>query len=116
VCLDDFGMGSAAFEHLRGIEADAVKIGGAIVAKALGDPRSRAFLKAMTGFCRDMGVEVIGNDVHDERTAQFLAACGVRFGQGSVLGGPRPIDGLVGRIKRGSSSLIAQTRRVLTPG
>lgn len=115
VCLDDFGMGSAAFEHLRALEADAVKIGGATVAKALTDPRSRAFLKAMTGFCRDMGVEVIGNDVEDDRTAQFLAACGVRFGQGTLLGAPRPVDGLVGRIKRGPASLIAHTRRVLTP-
>jgi EAL domain-containing protein (putative c-di-GMP-specific phosphodiesterase class I) len=115
VCLDDFGVGSGAFDHLRGIEVDAVKIGGATVAKALTEPRARAFLKAMTGFCHDMGVEVIGNDVGDDRTAEFLAACGVRFGQGAMLGVPRPLKSLVGRVKRGPASLIAQTRRVLSP-
>lgn len=88
VCLDDFGAGAAAFTYLRELTVDYVKIDGAYVRDAVGDKQIRAFLKAMNGLCRDLGIETVAEWVENEATASFLLTQGVQFGQGYYFGRP----------------------------
>ena len=88
VCLDDFGAGAAAFQYLRALEVDVVKIDGAYVREALTRPRGKAFLKAMVGLCRDLDIVVVAEMVEDENTVTFLRECGVQFAQGYLFGPP----------------------------
>ncbi len=89
VCLDDFGTGAAAFQYLRALCVDLVKIDGIYVRDALTTPRDKMFLKAMVSLCRDLGVDVVAEMVEDEQTATFLRDCGVQFAQGFLFGRPR---------------------------
>jgi EAL domain-containing protein (putative c-di-GMP-specific phosphodiesterase class I) len=88
VCLDDFGAGAAAFQYLRAMEVDVVKIDGVYVREALTAPHGRAFLKAMASLCKDLEIGVIAEMVEDKETAQFLRECGIRYGQGYLFGKP----------------------------
>ena len=88
VCLDDFGAGAAAFQYLRALEVDVVKIDGVYVREALTKPRGKAFLKAMVGLCRDLDIAVVAEMVEDEKTVTFVRECGVQFAQGHLFGAP----------------------------
>jgi EAL domain-containing protein (putative c-di-GMP-specific phosphodiesterase class I) len=88
VCLDDFGAGAAAFQYLRDLEVDVVKIDGAYVKGALKTAKGVAFLKAMAGLCNDLGIETVAEMVEEEKYVAFLQDCGVDFGQGYLFGRP----------------------------
>lgn len=88
VCLDDFGAGSAAFEYLRRLEVDIVKIDGAYVREALDSKKGKAFLRAMSGLCAELGITTIAEMVEDQRSVGFLRDCGIAFGQGYLFGRP----------------------------
>jgi EAL domain-containing protein (putative c-di-GMP-specific phosphodiesterase class I) len=114
VCLDDFGAGAASFQYLKAFEIDAIKIDGAYITRALASQRSRAFLKAMARFCIEMDVEVVGEQVEDESTAQFLDTCGIRFGQGYYFGRPQALKTLIPGVpvEPSTQNLVRRSRRV----
>ena len=95
VCLDDFGAGASAFQYLRALDVDFVKIDGVYVREALVKPNGKPFLRAMATLCSDLGIETIGEMVEDEPVARFLLESGVRYGQGYLFG--RPAVGVIGR-------------------
>lgn len=88
ISLDDFGTGESSFEYLRRLQVDYVKIDGSYVRESLGSQRGRLLLKAMANMCRELGVTTIGEMVEDEKNADMLWECGVRFGQGYLFGKP----------------------------
>jgi EAL domain-containing protein (putative c-di-GMP-specific phosphodiesterase class I)/PAS domain-containing protein len=88
VCLDDFGAGAAAFQYLRDLEVDVVKIDGAYVKGAMRSEKGIAFLKAMAGLCNDLGIATVAEMVEEESYVPFLIDCGVDFGQGYLFGRP----------------------------
>jgi len=90
VCLDDFGAGAAAFQYLRALDVDVVKIDGVYVREALSTPTGKPFLKAMAGLCTDLGIAVVAEMIENEETAEFMQECGVRYGQGYLFGKPTP--------------------------
>ena len=99
VLLDDFGTGGAAFEQLRAIEVDFVKIDGSYIEAALNDARGRAFVTAMANLCRELGTATIAEQVEDQDSVAFLRGCGIEYGQGYLFGRPElNVDLLTGRI------------------
>ncbi len=88
VCLDDFGAGSSAFQSLRTLKVDVVKIDGMYVREALTAPNGKAFFQATTDLCRSLGIDVVAEMVEDWETVKFLRECGVRYGQGYLFGKP----------------------------
>lgn len=88
VCLDDFGVGANAFEYLRALDIDIVKIDGSYVREALSTPKGRHFLTAMAELCNGLDIVTVAEMVEDEDTAKFLAECGVSYGQGYLFGRP----------------------------
>lgn len=90
VCLDDFGVGAAAFEYLRAIDIDFVKIDGSYVQSALENKKSSHFLRAIAGLCRDLGVATVAEMVEDEYCVKYLITAGIDYGQGYYFGRPDP--------------------------
>ncbi|MCC6471272.1 MAG: EAL domain-containing protein [Alphaproteobacteria bacterium] len=88
VTLDDFGARGAAFEQLRQMEVDYVKIDGSFIREARKSDRGKPFVIAMTGLCRALGVTAIAEQVEDPATIDFLRECGVSYGQGYLFGRP----------------------------
>ena len=86
VCLDDFGAGEAAFEYLRELEVDFVKIDGQYVTDAASNSRDKAFLIAMSGLCHDLGITTIAEGIENDSILDFLRGCGITYGQGYVFG------------------------------
>lgn len=86
VCIDDFGAGSAAFDYLRKLSVDAVKIDGAIVRDIQTDERSKAMLHSIVELCRAMKLETIAEMIETEGVANDLKVAGVEFGQGWLFG------------------------------
>jgi EAL domain-containing protein (putative c-di-GMP-specific phosphodiesterase class I) len=50
----------------------------------------RAFLRAMVGLCRDLGVATVAEMIETEEQARLIADLGVDFGQGYLFGRPSP--------------------------
>ena len=95
VCLDDFGAGAAAFQYLRALDVDYVKIDGVYVREEFTTPNGKVFLKSMASLCSDLKIQTVGEFVETEEVAQFLHQVGVNYGQGYLFG--KPGMGLSGR-------------------
>ncbi len=88
VCLDDFGAGAASFQYLATLDVDVVKFDGSVIKDAQKVAKGRAFLKALTRFCRELGVETIGEMVDSPEGLEFVRECGVQYVQGFLFGEP----------------------------
>lgn len=88
VCLDDFGAGAASFQYLATLDVDVVKFDGSVIQDAQRVAKGRAFLKALSRFCRELGVETIGEMVDSPEGLEFVRECGVQFVQGFLFGEP----------------------------
>lgn len=88
VCLDDFGAGASAFQYLRALEVDYVKIDGIYVREALTTKNGKAFLRSMATLCRDINVQTVAEMVEEEVEVEFLREAEVRYGQGYLFGKP----------------------------
>jgi len=88
VCLDDFGAGAASFQYLATLDVDVVKFDGSVIKDAQRVAKGRAFLKALTRFCRELGVDTIGEMVDSPEGLQFVRECGVQHVQGFLFGEP----------------------------
>ncbi len=88
VCVDGFGAGPSAFHNLRQFDIDGVKIHSSYARDALALPNGRAFLKAIAGLCKDLGIVAIAEVVEDEQVVPLLEYCGIEFGQGFLFGHP----------------------------
>jgi len=88
VCLDDFGAGAANFQYLSTLEVDIVKLDGSAVRNAQKAHKGKAFLKALVGLCRELGVGTIAEMIDEERGLVFVRECGVQYVQGYLFGKP----------------------------
>lgn len=88
VCLDDFGAGASAFQYLRALSIDYVKIDGSYIRELTADQSKRAFVRSMTTLCEDLKIETIGEMIEDEATVGILRSVGVQYGQGYLFGKP----------------------------
>ena len=88
VCLDDFGAGAAAYSYLRRFDVDLVKIDGPFLKAAIDHPRERALIRSICVLCKEIGSQVIGEMIEDERTASLAVSLGIDFGQGWLFGKP----------------------------
>lgn len=90
VCLDDLGAGAAAFQYLRALQVDYVKIDGSYVRDLMQPGPGKAFIKAMTQLANDLGMKAIAEMVEDQSVVDVLREIGVTYGQGYLFGKPSP--------------------------
>jgi len=88
VCLDDFGTGAAAFEYLRTLDVDIVKIDGSYIRNASKTEKGADFVRAITALCSSLGVETVAEMVETEDVVKPLIEWGIVYGQGYLFGKP----------------------------
>ncbi|MET4684684.1 EAL domain-containing protein [Brevundimonas faecalis] len=86
VCIDDFGAGSAAFDYLRGLSVDTVKIDGSLVQGAADDARTRTLIGHLVELCGSLNLTTVAEMIETEDVAQQLQSLGVDQGQGWLFG------------------------------
>lgn len=92
VCIDDFGSGAAAFQYLRTLEVDVVKIDGSYIDRILWADRDRALVLAIQRLCSELGIQTVAEKVEMPDQANVLRTIGIDKGQGWLFG--KPIDDL----------------------
>lgn len=88
ICLDDFVPCHNAFQILKRIEIDSIKIDGTMIRDAAEAKHGKAFLKTVAQLCHEMKIRPIGEQVEDEGALQMLKLCGVDHGQGWFFAKP----------------------------
>lgn len=88
VCIDDFGSGAAAFQYLRTLDVDVVKIDGSYIDHILWADRDRALVLAIQRLCAELGIQTVAEKVEMPEQAQVLRTIGIDKGQGWLFGKP----------------------------
>ena len=88
IALDDFGEGYTSFRSLMRLPLDEVKIDGLYVQDIDVKADSQAFVRAIEGLSRDLGLETVAERVETQAEAEALKAIGVQGLQGFYFGAP----------------------------
>lgn len=90
ICIDDFGVGSASFDYLRGLNADIVKLDGSLIRAVESEPRIRTLISHVVELGHSLGLETVAEMVETEDQAKTLQGLGVEYAQGWLFGRAEP--------------------------
>lgn len=86
--LDDFGSGMASFGYLKNLPVDYIKIDGSFIRNIETDPVSYSIVRAVTDIGHQLGLQVVGEWVADERARDLLRGLSVDYAQGFAIHKP----------------------------
>ena len=87
--MDGFGATRVAFEHLKEVPIDYLKIDGRVIFEILRDPVAIAKVKSIQRVCRTIGVRTIAEQVESEIALLALRRLEVDYAQGFGVAAPR---------------------------
>ena len=90
--LDDFGTGYASLTYLQQFDFDGIKIDRQFVANLPDSPQSVALVRGILTMAAQLGLEVVGEGVENERQAAFLLLNGCQRLQGFYYAKPQPAE------------------------
>lgn len=90
LALDDFGAGYTSFMYLSDLQADVIKIDGAIVESAARHPSRLSIVQAIGDLSRNLGMRSIAEWVEDAATLRAMAEVGIDYIQGFAIARPMP--------------------------
>ena len=90
--LDDFGTGYASLTYLQQFDFDGIKIDRQFVANLPDSPQSVALVHGILTMAAQLGLEVVGEGVENERQAAFLLLNGCQRLQGFYYAKPQPAE------------------------
>lgn len=90
--LDDFGSGHSALTHLQHFPVDGIKLPGTFVKTLPGDRRCRALVASLLSLSRDLGIEVIAEEVETQEQLDFLLDHRCDYIQGFFFSKPMPVE------------------------
>jgi diguanylate cyclase (GGDEF)-like protein len=88
LALDDFGAGYTSFMYLSDLQADVIKIDGAIVESAARHPSRLSIVQAISDLSRNLGMRSIAEWVEDASTLRAMAEVGIDYIQGFGIARP----------------------------
>lgn len=91
VALDDFGTGLSSFEYLKSLPFDRIKIDGSFIRDMLTDPVDYETVRYIHQIARLRDQRTIAEFVETEAQCDALREIGIDYGQGYLLGRPRPL-------------------------
>jgi len=86
--LDNFGSGLSAFEYLKSVPVDFIKLDGSLIHDVSKNHVSLATVRAINYITHVMGMKSIAEFVEDEETVTALKSASVNYVQGYWLGKP----------------------------
>ena len=90
VAIDDFGSGFSNLLHVLKIEADYIKIDGAIIRTITEDPHCLEFIRFINSWCVGNDQEVIAEYVENQEIQDIMMDIGVAHSQGYFYSKPHP--------------------------
>jgi PAS domain S-box-containing protein len=90
IALSGFGRDKVAFDHIRGFQADFLKIDGSVILNILRDPVQLAKVVAVNEVAKKIGVKTIAEFVENEQIRDKLEKAGTDFAQGFGVALPEP--------------------------
>ena len=90
--LDDFGTGLSSFAYLKLFPVDTLKIDGSFVRDIVSNHVSQSVVAAISELARVMQLETVAEYVQDKDSLSLLKDMGVNYGQGFLLGEPKPLE------------------------
>ncbi|MEA2292961.1 MAG: hypothetical protein QOE86_600 [Solirubrobacteraceae bacterium] len=89
--VDDFGSGTAPFQHVVRVPSLAqIKVGPALVRGAASAREDAAVLAAVISLGRSLAVDVVAEGIESAAEVRLLRELGCTLGQGSWFGRPQP--------------------------
>jgi len=99
IALDDFGVGYASLAYLRDYPVDAIKLDRSFVAGIVADEHHARIVSGIVALAERLGIAVTAEGVEDPRQAVLLRELGCRTAQGFLYSPAVPaaqIDRLLG--------------------
>lgn len=100
VSIDDFGTGYSSLANFRNIPATELKVDKSFVAKLCSSTADASIVQTIVGLARAFKLDVAAEGVEDMETLRMLAAMGVNYAQGYVIGRPLPVAEFQGFLRR----------------
>jgi len=82
IALDDFGADYSSFDYVRTYHVNHLKIARSFIDMATRDPGCAATIRAINGFARDLGIDVIAEGVETAEQRSLLLSIGDSEAQG----------------------------------
>ncbi|MEO0574456.1 MAG: bifunctional diguanylate cyclase/phosphodiesterase [Pseudomonadota bacterium] len=92
IALDDFGAGLSSFAYLRDMPVDILKIDGSFVQDLDRNKVSESMVAAIAQVARVMQLKTVAEYVESDAVLAGLRRLGVDYGQGYLLGRPKPLS------------------------
>lgn len=108
IALDDFGRGLSSLDYLNSLPVSQLKIDGAVVRDLVGNQRSPAMLAATVQLARGMNLRTTAKCVENETILAAVGQLGIDYGQGFVIGRPRPLELVLQELLRSSAGVVRQ--------
>lgn len=91
IALDDFGSGYSNFSIFQTLPIDIIKIDGSLI-KNIDTCKSSYFIvEAIVRLATNLGIEVVGEFIHNEAVLRKVKELNLQHGQGFYLGKPQEI-------------------------
>lgn len=91
VALDDFGTGQSSLNHLRAFPFDLVKIDQSFVCDIVTNNQDATLVRAIIALAKALDIEVVAEGIENPEQNAFIIEQGCQYGQGYLLGTPRPL-------------------------
>ena len=88
--IDDFGSGYTTFRNLMAVEADSIKIDGALIRGIATDENKQTFMRMMVDLAHTFSVKTVAEMVETQADADVLRRIGADYLQGYHFGHPAP--------------------------
>ena len=89
--IEHFGVNEHAFNLVKHLPADYLKIDGSLMHKLAQNPEQQERVKNIATTAHDLGKLTIAEFVEDASSLSVLWQCGVKFIQGNFLQEPHPL-------------------------
>lgn len=90
--LDDFGTGLSSFAYLQSLPVSMVKIDGGFVRELAESRASTSMVTAIVQVAKVMQLRTVAEYVENDLIRRRVAALGVDFSQGYLVGRPEPLE------------------------
>lgn len=90
IAIDDLGSGYSGLNRLQNIKPNYVKIDYELIHEIHKDKSKKSLVRMIAKHCSDMDYKLIAEGIETEEELKCLINLGVEFGQGFLLGKPKP--------------------------
>lgn len=98
IALDDLGLGHGNYRAILDVNPDILKIDRYFVQNCAEDWRRQALLRSIASLAADFGATVVAEGIEQDEELAAVRSCGIRFGQGYLLGRPMKLDTVPARV------------------